>query len=73
MIYWTFKVTGVIVSVQPLMGPTGLPYYLRWKYSQHGNQETPVLQPAPKYRSIDDPWITSSNGWKFENGEWKER
>ncbi len=52
-----------IVSVQPLLQPTGLIYYLRYRYAEHKKHRlqnvfvdpVPDLIP-PKRRSIDDPW-----------------
>jgi hypothetical protein len=54
-----------IVNVQPLLGPTGLLHYLRYKYSgEQPTREQPIReQPTrrknirrKRYRSIDDPW-----------------
>ena len=51
-----------ITSVQPLLGPSGLVYYLRFRY---GGQSETFTEDQPtrrkvirkkKYRSIDDPW-----------------
>lgn len=53
-----------IVSVQPLLGPTGLIYYLRHRYAQAKGQEVQdeprkkVIKPK-KYRSIDEPFEAS--------------
>jgi hypothetical protein len=64
-------IANKIVSVQPLLGPTGLTYYLRHRYSQNsqsqpqpttidGAFENPPTRKKQikkkKYRSIDDPW-----------------
>ena len=48
-----------IMNVQPLSGPVGLVYYLRYRYAQHyktEQQDIEVPLPKNKYRSIDDPW-----------------
>jgi hypothetical protein len=55
-------IANKIVDVQPLLGPTGLVYYLRYRYSQN-RQEEPTRRKvikAKKYRSIDDPWETAT-------------
>lgn len=49
-----------IVSVQPLLAPTGLVYYLRYRYSSH-HQEEEQQQEVPKrkkrvWRDITEPW-----------------
>ena len=50
-------IANKIVNVQPLLGPTGLVYYLRHKYSTNSKTpvEIPVVKPS-KYRQIDDSW-----------------
>jgi hypothetical protein len=56
-------VANNIVSVQPLLGPTGLIHYLRYRYSQNkGMQQEEIVRSKKikpkKYRSIDEPWET---------------
>lgn len=52
-----------IVSVQPLTGPTGLAYYLRYKYSGQEpiNDNTWTIKKKKKkiWRDITDPWEPS--------------
>jgi hypothetical protein len=54
-----------ITSVQPLLGPTGLIYYLKYRYASNKGCQTPEpippVQPpkVSKYRSIDDDWTPS--------------
>ena len=52
-----------IVSVQPLTGPTGLPYYLRYKYSGQEpiNDNTWTIKKKKKkvWRDITEPWEPS--------------
>ena len=53
-------IASKIVSVQPLLGPTGLIYYLRHKYASNKGLEE--VEQAKKFswldkiRSIDEPW-----------------
>ena len=55
-------IASKIVSVQPLLGPTGLIYYLRHKYAQNkglGEFEEQAKKKTSwldKVRSIDEPW-----------------
>lgn len=50
-----------VVSVQPLLGPTGLVHYLRWQYSENAkNQEWKIKKKRKKdWRNISDPWEPS--------------
>lgn len=56
-----------ITSVQPLLGPSGLVHYLRFRYGGQSETFTEDQQPTrrkiikrKKYRSIDDPWETQN-------------
>ena len=48
-------IANKIVNVQPLLGPTGLVYYLKYRYSSNSKTPEPVFVPR-KYRQIDDSW-----------------
>lgn len=60
-------IANKIVSVQPLLGPTGLVHYLRFQYSS--NKQQPILdegwnvkQKRKKvWRDITEPWEPSQN------------
>jgi hypothetical protein len=56
-------IANKIVSVQPLLGPTGLAYYLRYRYSsqQPINDNTWVIKTKKKkiWRDITEPWEPS--------------
>jgi hypothetical protein len=51
-------IANKLISVQPLLGPTGLAYYLRFKYSQQQQQiaEGWTLKKKNKWRTIKDEW-----------------
>lgn len=55
-------IANKITSVQPLLGPSGLVHYLRFRYGQHQDQQQEtrrkIIKPK-KYRTIDDPWEPS--------------
>lgn len=51
-----------IVGVQPLLGPTGLVYYLRFRYSSSQSEPIPELI-LPKSRTIFDPWEVSKEDY----------
>ncbi len=59
-----------IVNVQPMTGPTGLIYYLRYKYaSKHQRpvsekqDESLYKKPRPTYRELDDEWWSVESQW----------
>lgn len=60
-------IANKIVSVQPLLGPTGLAHYLRFRYSS--NSQTPVLDQGwivkskrkKVWRDITEPWEPSQD------------
>lgn len=56
-------VASNIVNVQPLLGPTGLVHYLRFRYGSNKGQEPEPIRSKKikpkKYRSIDEPWEAS--------------
>lgn len=57
-------IANKIVSVQPLLGPTALNMYLKFRYSSNkGNPAVPIepivkTKKPKEYRPIDAPWET---------------
>ena len=61
-------IANKITDVQPLMGPSGLIHYLRYRYSQNKgqlpiNDETWIIKPKKKkiWRDITEPWEASGD------------
>ncbi len=66
-----------MTDLQPLAGPVGLIYYIRWKYAQHllssstvvGNvlteQKTLYNRSHFVYRDLDDEWFS----WEVQDGK----
>ena len=63
-------IANKIVSVQPLTGPTGLAYYLRYRYSsQHPiGDNTWTIKPKKKkiWRDVTEPWEPSDVQYDME-------